>query len=291
MPERAEIAHMANCLHSEIAGMICNYVLLHREGKFFDKGLYSSCQLNYQYTEYYSYINFGMLLNCVTSRGKKIIFDFGTFRFVSACLMNGRWSFTKDNQVMITLIFSKTEMDLHGNPTLMTKEIYYSDSRFGGNFSICAYPSLEYEHVFKDVGPDLLTNEVDFNVYRERITNTRLKTKKISEFMMDQKQLSGVGNWLRAEILYFCRINPHRQLMSLSETDIYNLFYYTKYIIFTALEKKGLTLQSYLDPYGNTGTYECYCYGRDFDPYGNPINSLEKDKDGRRLHWCPNLQI
>lgn len=291
MPERAEIAHMANCLHNETVGMICNYIILHRDGKFYNKGLYSSCPLQYQNTEHYSYVTFGMHLNCITSRGKKIIFDFGTFRFVSACLMNGRWSFTKDSQLMITLIFSKTTLDTNGNSNTITKEIYYSDSRFGGNFSVCRYPSLEYEHVFKDVGPDLLTNEVDFNIYRQIITNSRNKNKKICEFMMDQKQLSGIGNWLRAEILYFCRISPHRQLMTLSETDIYNLFYYSKTIITTALEKKGLTLQSYADPYGNKGTYDCWCYGREYDPYGNPICSSEVDKDNRRLHWCPNLQV
>lgn len=282
MPERAEIAHMANCLHSELINKICDLIIILPSSKFYAKPLHSSCNLQYQFNNdinnNYEYIRINMLLNQVISKGKKIIFDFGTIRFVSSCLMEGKWSFIPDNKVSIILKFG----DFY---------VYYSDSRFEGYFSVCQYPSSEYDHLFKGVGLDILVDNITYEMYYNIIRKIKNQNTEICDFLMDQKKIAGIGNWLRAEILYCCRINPHRTLKLLSDQDIYNLLYYSKFIVIDALNKKGLTIQTYLDPYGNKGSYEPLCYGRNFDNNGFQICDTEFDKNNRRIHWCPQIQI
>ena len=109
--------------------------------------------------------------------------------------------------------------------------------------------------------------------------------------MMEQKYMSGIGNWLRAEILYKSRISPFRKLSELSDVDIQNLFRDSKHTIMDGFSLNGLTIQDYKDLNGNIGKYECLCYGRNTDNFGNKINNQTQDRTDRRYHWVPELQI
>lgn len=282
MPERAEIAIMSDCLASKLNGKQClRIIIMSKYKNGYEKELYSSSKLNYNMGDGYKWLDVSSNLNMVTSRGKKIIFQFDkngydAFRFVSSCGMDGHWSWEQTKYTALILIFDG----------IMA---FYEEKARGGNFSVCYYPSAEYDHIFKDVGPDLMTDEVTWEIYYAAVKNRRIQHLKIAEFMMEQKYLSGIGNYLRAEILYKCQINPHRQLNSLTDVDIYNLFYNSKTTIWETYKSNGLTIQSYVDPNGITGTYQCLCYGKNVDNYGNMIIT-EKDRSDRTIHWCPNMQ-
>lgn len=278
MPERSEIAIMADRLRSRLVNVVCQKIIIMSKYKAYTEGLYSSCPLQYQQGEDYKWIDINMKITAVGSRGKKIIFDLmdNQMRFVSACGMTGRWSWQQSKYTALILqcdgLYS-----------------YYEEVRIGGNFSVCSYPSPEYDHIFKDVGPDLMTKEVTFQLYHDIIRRPRLKNMKIGEFMMEQKYLSGVGNYLRAEIMYLSAISPHRLLSQLNDDEVYTLYYWSKTIIFATYEANGLTIQDYLDPDGAKGVYECRCYGLNEDTEGNAIIK-EKDRSGRTINWCPAKQ-
>lgn len=283
MPEKAEIAIMSDCLAAKLNGKLCLRIIImakYRNG--YEKELYSSSKLNYNMGDGFKWLQVDSNLSRVTSRGKKIIFEFDkdryeAFRFVSSCGMDGHWSWEQNKYTALILVFDG----------IMA---YYEEKARGGNFSVCSYPSQEYDYIFKDVGPDLMSDETTIQIYYNAIKGKRIQHLKIAEFMMEQKYLSGVGNYLRAEILYKCRINPHRTLSSLSDSDIQNLFYHSKMTIWETYKSNGLTIQSYVDPNGLTGTYQCLCYGRDSDNFGNRIVT-EKDRSDRTIHWCPNIQM
>lgn len=278
MPEKAELAHMAKCLNEQLKDKLCKYLVIYPNCKYIDKPFHSSCDLNYINQDGYKFVNIGLVCNYITSRGKKIIVDFLNYRFVISCLMHGRFSFQPDSTTVIACVFDGISA-------------YFSDQTNEAYFSVCQYPSQHYDHIFKDVGPDIMTDEVTQEVYFKAIRNKRISGKEICDFLLEQNRISGIGNWLRAEILYNCRINPHRPLSSLTDNEIYALFYYSKTIVWDAFNKKGLTIATYKDPYGNEGTYECLCYGKSVDPNGYQINNSEFDKNKRRLHWCPQTQF
>lgn len=271
MPERAEIAIMAEILNKTICGKCCEKIVIMSKYK---KEFYSSINLTYLNHNGTKYINVMLNLISVTSRGKKIIFDLGSHRFVSSCGMTGTWNLKPSINTSLVLMFS----DIN---------IYYDEKELGGNFSICEYPSENYNNIFKNVGPDLGTDEVTWDIYYYIIKNTR--DIQICDFMLDQKYMSGIGNYLRAEILYHSKINPHRFLSSLNDSEIYSLFYYSKIIIYEAYQNNGLTIQDYLSPDGKRGTYDCKCYGKDIDNNGYRILK-DTSRDGRNIYWCPEIQ-
>ena len=104
-----------------------------------------------------------------------------------------------------------------------TFKIWYDDQRhFGG---LGCYRDLK--EVWKRHGPCLMTTAllkkgklntrdiheeqkiVSLDYYRDQIRNKRYKDKRLAEFMMDQSRVSGVGNYLRAEIGYKARPLRH----------------------------------------------------------------------------------
>lgn len=283
MPEKAEIAIMSDNLGSRLTGKLCKQIIIMSKYKNgYEKELYSSSKLNYIQGEGYKYLEVDAILSRMSHRGKKIIFEFDkdkyeAFRFVSSCGLTGKWSWKQSKYTALMLIFDNIVA-------------FYDEVRIGGNFSVCLYPSIEYDHIFKDVGPDLMKDEVTFEIYNQIIRGKRIEHLKIAEFMMEQKYLSSIGNYLRAEVLYKCRISPHRTLISLSDQDVYNLFYYSKMTIWEAYRSNGLTIKDYLDMNGNPGTYKTLCYGRNFDDHGNQIVT-EKDRNDRTIHWVPGYQV
>ena len=51
----------------------------------------------------------------------------------------------------------------------------------------------------------------------------RYEEKKIGNLIVDQKVISGIGNYLRADILYQSTISPYRTIKSLNEEDLKNI--------------------------------------------------------------------
>lgn len=270
---------MSDLIRSKILNEKCKRVyILSKYTKAFRDGLYSSMPLNYQIDNGMKYIDVELKILNVTSRGKKIVFILeNNVLFISGCGMTGTWNYEYSQYTALILQFENCHL-------------YYDEVRIGGNFSICINGSSEYQHIFKDVGPDLMTEEVNWEIYYKILKNPRISHMEICEFMMEQKYLSGIGNYLRAEILYYCRLNPHRTISSLSEQDLYNLFYYSKVIIWETYKNNGLTIKDYTSPDGKIGTYSCKCYGREYDENGYQIIK-EKGKNDRSISWCPSLQF
>lgn len=282
MPEGPEIRTMSDQLRSKILNLTCSHMIMLPKSRYWKAPFFSSCQIQYQDNENHRVYNISSNVVQVLSRGKKIIIELKTlndtlFRMVSSCAMYGRWSWNQSKYTCLILVFD-------------TFCAFYDDVTNEGLFSICSYPSSEYEHIFKNVGPDLMTEEVTYEIYKRVITNPRIKNLKIMNFMMEQKYLSGIGNYLRAEILYKCRINPYRILGSFNENEIYMLFYYSKTTIWESYQSSGLTIQDYLDLTGNKGVYNCVCYGRESDNNGFKIIK-EDDGKQRKITWCPQLQF
>lgn len=285
MPERAEIALMSDYLKTKMSGLKCDKMAILPKSRYWNEPLYSSMEIsdNLCYkSEICRVYKIESNVQNVCSRGKKIIIELlnsnnETIIMVSSCGMDGRWSNTISANTSIILMFDDFN-------------VYFDDITNKGLFSICKYLSPEYNHIFKDVGPDLMTEEVDVNVYFQVIRNARISKLKIMHFMMEQKYLSGIGNYLRSEILYKARINPHRKLETLSDNDVYSLFYFSKLTIWESYKSNGLTIKDYFDPEGNIGSYRCLCYGRDKDDNGFQIIKEDDDR-GRQITWCPDVQI
>jgi DNA-formamidopyrimidine glycosylase len=298
MPEGAEVARVAISLHEKISGYWIFDIKINEKSRYY-KSIYpnpdislSGYKSEHKYLPMPGYIDkmenvkFPIFISRIYPKGKKIIFECIDFKgkiinLVSLLAMTGRWQYTEGDHSGLELKLYKKDFD-NG------KSLFFDDPRHFGSFVICLSPE-DLEETLKSVGPDLLNEDIPFHYYKEVLTQKRLAKKEICAFLLEQKYFSGVGNWVRAEVLYESKIAPNRKLESLSEVDMYLLYYYSIKVLREAYQVRGLTIANYIDPEGEYGTYEVKVYGREKDPFGNEVlRSTFSDK--RTMHWVPNVQ-
>jgi len=189
--------------------------------------------------------------------------------------MSGRWQYDEGKHSGIELVFDDYSL-------------FFEDQRHFGSLVVC-FGKEELNLSLKAVGQDLLSDDVSFEDYNHVISNKRIRTKQICSFLLEQKYFSGIGNWVRAEVLYECGIAPFRTLESLTIGEKKLLHFNSIKILRDAYKKKGLTIMNYISPDGEYGTYDVKIYMKDKDPEGNDI-VRETFSDKRTMHWVPIKQ-
>ena len=243
----------------------------------------------------------------VFSRGKLIIIECinqegMTIYMISQLGMEGKWVHTKEKHSNFRIYFGNLNSDK--NAYIIEDTWYYDDSRHFGHFNV--YSDLKEPE--KNHGPCLLTTalvnngivnqnnlrsyQIITNIieFKNKIQNKRISNKAVCEFLMEQQHLSGVGNYLRVEILYRAKIHPNKTIGSFTDHDVTNLYNNIIDQMLIAYGAKGLTIKSYWDPEGNAGKCPLQVYKKDIDPNGNKVERF-KDKKGRMMHWVPAVQI
>lgn len=269
MPEGPEIKIISEELDSMFFEKLCLNVIINERSRYFDEQLFHS---DYSFTD--NIFEVDKELISVYSVGKKIIFNFGNLLFISSCLMNGRWVFEKPKNWSLCIRFEDANL-------------YYHDFSKQSLFSIVDTNSENHKRIMKDVGEDYA--EINFATFLEKISRNRIKNKQIQDFLMDQREFSGVGNYLKSEILYRSRIDPRKHLSEFSEDDFKKIFKQIKRTLRDSYRSGGFTLATYCSPSGKIGTFEVSVYGKISDPYGNRVEKIN-DKQNRITYWVPILQ-
>jgi formamidopyrimidine-DNA glycosylase len=176
---------------------------------------------------------------------------------------------------------SRVEIETDGG------SIFFTDMRNFGTLAF-VHGSGNLLRKIKSMGPDMLSTDVTDDDF---IGIIRSDKRTIAEAVMDQSVISGVGNYLKAECLYFARISPHRMCKDLTDDEIRNLNASIKSTIRLSYKTGGATIKNYAGVNGDVGQYSSRfaVYSCKEDPLGNPV-VREKTKDGRTTHWVPNLQ-
>ncbi len=278
MPEGPEVRVIADCLRKLLVGkqllqITTNDLTRYRNGIP-------------RYSDVERYLPLWVL--DVTTRGKKIIFCFSgdskeerEIYLVVSLGMEGRFVLMPDQH-------SGVQFDFNDEERNTVIDIYFSDSRHFGLLEF-VFGKDELFQRLKDIGPDILQEEISTERWREIVRNPRFRNKIICDFLLDQKRVSGIGNYLRAEILYRARIRPDRRLSELTDEELERI---RVEAIQTARESyfaRGLTIKSYCDLTGNKGGFECQVYKQKTDPFGNPVVA-QVLTDGRTIYWVPALQ-
>ncbi len=219
------------------------------------------------------------LVTGVGCKGKFIYFLFADGSSLWNTLgMSGYWSSQPGN---------------HARGALSTVDhwtMFYNDMRNFGTFRY-VNSQEELEKKLSSLGPDLLSGEVSLKEFRESLRKGSRKNKPISQLLMDQSVVSGVGNYLKAEILYSTKISPHRLCKDISEEELQSLLYASTSIMKRSYESGGATIKNYKSTSGKNGVYtrRFAVYNQKTDPLGYTV-VREKTADKRTTHWVPELQ-
>ncbi len=190
--------------------------------------------------------------------------------------MSGGW---KDNQ------------GKHSHLSILTdkgKKIWFDDVRRFGNI-ILIKDNKELERRLNGIGPDLLNENVTLEQFSEIIKKGN--KKHICRVLMDQTVISGIGNYLKSEVLYRAKISPWRLCKDISEQEMKDLYDYSILIINKSFDQGGATLATYSDMDGKRGdfVFSFMVYKKETCPMGYTIKR-ETTSDKRTTHWVPEIQ-
>tara|TARA_B100001093_G_scaffold519938_1_gene611568 strand:+ start:4406 stop:5212 length:807 start_codon:yes stop_codon:yes gene_type:complete len=217
-------------------------------------------------------------LESVDCKGKFIYFCLQeNVYFFNTLGMTGMWSNSASNHARIKLDFDGEAAPL-----------YYNDVRNFGTFKI-ALLKKDLDKKLKSIGPDFLKDGWGPNYFYRILKKNSHKT--ITEFLMNQKNVSGIGNYLKAECLYEAKISPHRFCAHITSEESDRLFHACRRIIQLSYKTGGATIQNYRKPNGKKGLYSqrFAVYNQKTAPCGNKIIK-EKTLDKRTTHWVPAIQ-
>lgn len=211
--------------------------------------------------------------NC---KGKFIWFDLDDVIVFNTLGMTGNWSRTKTYH-------SRIEIKFYENDTL-----YFNDIRNFGTFQIKSKEDLLKK--LKSLGPDMLSSPPSSSQF---ISLLRKKSNKdICSVLMNQSVISGVGNYIKAESLWYAKINPYATISSLTDENIETLRKAILFVINKAYQRDGASIKDYYTFDNETGsaTFEFVVYGKSKDYNGHEVIK-EQTLDKRTTHWVRERQI
>ena len=110
---------------------------------------------------------------------------------------------------------------------------------------------------------------------------------------MDQRFIAGIGNIYSDEILFAAKVQPLRQVKTLHAKEIELIWRNIKKILQGAIKYHGTSERSYVDAYGQKGSYLKYLkvYRREGEKCFRCGGIIKRIKiNSRSAHFCPKCQ-
>lgn len=178
--------------------------------------------------------------------------------------------------------------------------LYYYDQLSFGNIKI--YESLdELEKKLNIIGIDIMAPETTFNEFIEKIKKKNNLDKAIGLVLLNQKIVSGVGNYIRADVLWLSKISPFRKTIDLTDKEIKKLFINLRLLIWSSYDyhkgvKLGVIAEGLTLPILDYNK-EFLIYNRQTDIYNNNIvkekllDTVSTNSNSNRyIYWVPAHQ-
>jgi formamidopyrimidine-DNA glycosylase len=253
--------------------------------------------------------NTNLIIKRVNSKGKFIWFDIKDIDskkdiyLMNTLGMTGIWSFNekKSNRVVITI----------ENKTGKTTNLYFTDARNFGTIVITSDKSVLDKRLNK-LAPDILrsnmTNEQLLEITKQYISKSRANKNVVKVLMNQNAIVSGIGNYLVAEILYDARISPFTNLNEISSNKLKKLVHSMRKITKMAYYDNITGYMVNFKEFGNNHLkmvedrvfpnylpdivgkkFRFNVYQQEKDSKGNIVKRDEIVK-GRTIHWVPSVQ-
>jgi len=169
--------------------------------------------------------------------------------------------------------------------------IALSDLRKFAKVELWNDKELSESKEIKNLGPEPLESEFTFEKFKEIIKKNHSKIKQV---LMDQNVISGIGNIYSDEILWEARINPFREISTLSEADVKNIYIAMKKVLLKAIKLMGDSMSDYRTISGAKGGYQLVQKVYRQEGKKCPRNDggiiQRKKMNGRSAHFCPVCQ-
>ena len=218
----------------------------------------------------------------IKNKGKLIYFKFQkNFFMLNTLGMSGIWRKKKDKHTSLILTYGSGDVK---------QNLYFTDQRHFGTVKFLR-SKKELNDKLKTLGPDMLNDpKMSFDIFRGRLM--KYPKYNIVKALMDQKVVSGIGNYLKSESLYHARISPFKTVSELSDLEIRKLYQSVRTKIIGSYHQGGVSVKDFKDVDDKKGLYqfefEVYC--KKTDKYGNKVVKVVL-ADKRSTYYVPELQF
>lgn len=223
----------------------------------------------------------GQTIEAVTRRAKYLLFHTKKGTLIIHLGMSGSLRLAPTDEPRLK--HDHIELQLQGDHCLR----YCDPRRFG---AWLWSSSTETHPLLANLGPEPLSQQ--FNA-RYLLRNLHLRRQPVKSLIMDGHLVVGVGNIYANEALFMAGINPHRQGLSLTETECRELVRHIKSILKHAIRRGGTTLRDFVGGDGKPGYFaqELRVYGRGGDACKRCNTILQESRISQRTTvFCPRCQ-
>ena len=175
----------------------------------------------------------------------------------------------------------------HGN-------LYFFDMLSFGTLKLLKTQE-QLDKKLNEIGADILDDTTTAEIFIERLRKKTLEHKLIGNVVVNQKIISGVGNYLRADGLWMSKISPHHTVSSLSDEDLTTIYKSFRRLVvgdynYDHAIHLGLITKSIKIPRDYKRDFFVYRQSTDID--GNPVKTEEmyEGSQKRTIFWCPAVQ-
>lgn len=198
------------------------------------------------------------------------------------------------------LIFRQKDQPLLPQDTKWNHLIYYftdgsrlfhNDLRQFGYVKLVKTAELADFFRKEKLGPEPLEKKFTLNGF---LNILKKKPKaRIKQFLMNQRNIAGIGNIYSDEILFFAKVNPLKRAQELKPREAKKIFEGIKKILVKAVRLKGSSLRDYIDALGKEGRYvpELKVYAREGKKCVRCGGIIKRVKlGGRSAYFCLKCQ-
>lgn len=254
----------------------------------------------------------GSELQYVKAFGKNLVFKFSSGIFLrNHMMMWGKWGFYErskyDEGLAIPPPRRSTKMYKKSSKLIKAEKDVRRDSRvrltiitndavlieFNGPILQFSTDNPAEKEPIKSLGPDCLNHQIfDVEEVKQRLlTYSKSKELLISDALLNQKIIAGIGNKYKSEILFVCKINPFKQITQIKLNQQNSLFKEIPKLLNYGYEHAGSTRQILAgEPNSwNTRHWVFRRTGKECWVCKTKIKS-EKKLTKRPTYWCPYCQ-
>lgn len=244
----------------------------------------------------------------IETKGKFLYIQFENGMYLFSTLgLSGGWLWeSKDNKVQFGHLLKHFPIDQldqyhkeaqnHRNVEFKTDEgsVYFYDTLSYGTLKV-AIDKSELDKKLATLGPDISQEETTLELFSKQMAKVKGE-KLIGNVLLNQKVISGVGNYLRADVLWLCKMSPFRKMKDISTAEMKCIWKNTRMLTWAKYNyKKGVKLGFIEANHPKTPEdydREFYVYFQNADPNGHTVKKEElyDGSNKRFIHWVPDIQ-
>jgi len=265
MPELPEVEVVKKSLEEKIKNLTIKRVFINNN------------KLRYKINNREFYKIKGYKIISVERRSKYLLINLNQNLTILAHLgMTGKFFIIDNNNTKIKTSFyysvEKNESK-HDHLTLYLNKglkLIYNDVRKFGFLRLFKNSSVYNCRHLKFLGPEPLTKKFNLSYIIKYFLNRKTSIKKV---LMDQKFVSGLGNIYCNEILFLCKITPHRIVKNINKKEIGDIIKFTKKILIKSIDQGGSSIKNFVNIEGKSGSFQ-----QKFNVYNREKSKCNRNK-------------